>query len=212
MHVLSSCSPLKDKMGRMLGAIGAFSDITKISDLNRVQESMKTYQAELNVQNIELLRSQSDLERSRNEYFDLFDNSPVSTFKLDPIGLITDANKMGCQMVGMIRSHLLNRPLVNIVRMADRDRARHYIQDVVQRRKKDHIQIGIIGPDDEDIPVNLTCRPVDPPRVDFACVAVIIERGGASLNGEDASDKDIGKNVPDEDEMIQGEPYEERAL
>jgi len=212
MHVLSSCSPLKDKMGRMLGAIGAFSDITEISDLKRVQESIKAYQVELNVQNNELFRSQRDLERSRNEYFDLFDNSPISTFKLDPIGLITDANMMGCQLIGMIRSHLLNRPLVNIVRSADRDRARQYIQEIVQRRKRDPIEIGIIGPDDEEIMVDLTCRPVDPPREDFACVAVIIDRGGASLNGDYTLDRDIGSKVPDDNEIIQGELDEERAL
>jgi PAS domain S-box-containing protein len=171
-------------MGRKIGAIGAFSDITDISDPTMIQESMKAYQAELNVQNTELIRSQRDLERSRNEYFDLFDNSPISTFKLDPIGLITDANKMGCQLIGVIRSHLLNRPLVNIVRMADRDRARQYIQEAVQRRKRDPIEIGIIGHDDVEVMVDLTCCPIDPPREDFACVAVIIERGGASLNGE----------------------------
>ncbi len=85
------------------------------SDADKILEQLRIHQAELEVQNQELLRSQTDLEMSRNRYYELFDLAPVGYFSLDPKGIIADVNLTGTDLLGTERIFLKDKPfLVNV--------------------------------------------------------------------------------------------------
>ena len=63
---------------------------------------LQVHQAELEVQNEELRRAQLELERSRQQYADLFDLAPVGYLILDEAGTILRANRTAARMAGAV--------------------------------------------------------------------------------------------------------------
>ncbi len=84
-------------------------------DLNKLVHELQVYQAELEIQNTELAEAQNRLEESRNKYYELFDLAPVGYFLLDTSGMIQEVNLTGCDLLGMERSALKQKPLVAFV-------------------------------------------------------------------------------------------------
>jgi two-component system, cell cycle sensor histidine kinase and response regulator CckA len=71
---------------------------------------LHVYEAELEIQNEELLASRAQIEESQKKYFRHFDLAPVGLIRLNRAGLILDANVLGAQMLGVDRA-LLHRAL-----------------------------------------------------------------------------------------------------
>ena len=73
-------------------------------------EDLRVYEAELEMQNEELRDSRARLERSRREYFELFDMAPVGYLSVSERGVIRNANWMAASLLGVDRSRLGGRP------------------------------------------------------------------------------------------------------
>ncbi len=76
---------------------------------------LQVHQAELELQNEELRRTQFQLEEARDRYLDLYDFAPVGYFTVDPEGRISSINLTGAVLLGMDRAELLNRPFSRFV-------------------------------------------------------------------------------------------------
>ncbi|MBD3410641.1 MAG: PAS domain-containing protein, partial [Ignavibacteriales bacterium] len=85
------------------------SDEIDDSTLHKLNE----YRAELETQNDELLAVQSELERARDRYADLYDNAPVAYFTVDGRGTIRECNGTFLAMIGAEREHALGKPLTH---------------------------------------------------------------------------------------------------
>jgi hypothetical protein len=70
-------------------------------DTDRLVRELQVHQIELEMQNDELRRTQSELEASRSRYFDLYDLAPVGCFTLSENGLILEANITGANLLGV---------------------------------------------------------------------------------------------------------------
>jgi signal transduction histidine kinase len=68
------------------------------------------YEAELQIQNEELLDSRAQIEESQKKYFRHFDLAPVGLIRLNRAGLILDANILGAQMLNVNRALLHRGP------------------------------------------------------------------------------------------------------
>ncbi|MCG6909609.1 MAG: PAS domain S-box protein [Deltaproteobacteria bacterium] len=97
-------------------------DIESISadDVQKLIEGLKIHQAELELQNEELRRAQSELQRSRDKYYELFDYAPVGYFSINSMGLITEVNLGGADLLGYTRRSLLHKGFSPIVTPDDR--------------------------------------------------------------------------------------------
>src|SRR5512138_3653596 len=62
------------------------------ADLDAMLHEMEVYQAELEVQNEELRRTELELTRVRDNYRDLYEFAPVGYVTLDARGVIMQAN------------------------------------------------------------------------------------------------------------------------
>ena len=78
-------------------------------------------QLELEVQNGELRRVQHELEGARARYFDLFDTAPVGYLILSEQGLILEANRAACTLLGVVSGALARQLLLRYIVDGDAD-------------------------------------------------------------------------------------------
>jgi PAS domain S-box-containing protein len=79
-------------------------------DLIRLAHELEVYQVELELQNEELWSSKAEVEASREEYFDLYDSSPVAYVTLDEKGIIERANQAAYRMLRENKKYLPGSP------------------------------------------------------------------------------------------------------
>ena len=91
------------------------------ADLEGLVHELQVHQIELEMQNEELKRSQSEIEESREKYVDLYDFAPVAYFSFDRNGVITDLNLTGASLFGIERSRLVGKPFSLFVSPQHRD-------------------------------------------------------------------------------------------
>jgi PAS domain S-box-containing protein len=79
-------------------------------EIVELAHELSVYQIELEMQNEELRRSGHEIEESRSRYSDLYDFAPVGYLTLDNNGLIVQINLTACQLLGIERTALVNKP------------------------------------------------------------------------------------------------------
>ncbi|MBF0203975.1 MAG: sigma 54-interacting transcriptional regulator [Desulfamplus sp.] len=73
------------------------------------------------MQNNELLRVQSELDASRERYFDLYDLAPVGYCTVSEQGLILEANLSAATLLGSVRNKLVKQSLTKFIFKDDQD-------------------------------------------------------------------------------------------
>ncbi|BEQ15409.1 PAS domain S-box protein [Desulfoferula mesophila] len=76
-----------------------------------ILQELRVHQIELEIQNEELRRTQNELEDSRDQYFDLYDQAPVGYLSTDARGIILQANLTIANMLALPRGNLVGRSL-----------------------------------------------------------------------------------------------------
>jgi len=94
------------------------------SRLKMLIQTLQAYQQELEMQNGELQQTYLTLEETRNEYIDLYENSPVGYLSLDVTGRIIKANKTILQLLGQEKSTVIGRHFFSFLPEVDKN---HFI-------------------------------------------------------------------------------------
>jgi PAS domain S-box-containing protein len=103
-------------------------------DARQLLHELQVHQIELEMQNDELRRIQSELEASRARYLDLYELAPAGYFTLDENGLIREANLSAARMLGVERQSLVKKPLSRFILPED--------QDIYYRHRKELLETG----------------------------------------------------------------------
>ncbi|MFZ3169105.1 MAG: PAS domain S-box protein, partial [Candidatus Methanoperedens sp.] len=90
-------------------------------DIWSLVHELQVHQIELEMQNEELRRTQSELEESRNRYSNLYDFAPVGYFTFDKNGLVMEVNLTGANMLGIERSFLIKKPFSLYIDFSSKD-------------------------------------------------------------------------------------------
>jgi PAS domain S-box-containing protein len=90
-------------------------------ELAALVHEIDDHRAELVLQNLDLRETLQELERSRNEYHELFSLAPVAYFRVDERATIHAVNDHALRLLGLGRPQLVGRSLTTIVAPADRD-------------------------------------------------------------------------------------------
>ena len=90
-------------------------------EVERLLHELRVHQIELEMQNEELRRAQSELEVSRARYFDLYDLAPVGYFTLSEQGMILEANLTGAGLLGVGRRDLTKQSISHYILPEDQD-------------------------------------------------------------------------------------------
>lgn len=89
--------------------------------LRRILYELRVHQIELEMQNEELRRAQTELETSQARYFDLYDLAPVGYCVVDPAGNIVQANLRVATILGVSRRELIHQPISRYIQRWDQD-------------------------------------------------------------------------------------------
>jgi len=100
----------------------------------RMLHELRIHQIELEMQNEELRRTQTELEDARARYFDLYDLAPVGYFSISEKGLILEANLTAANLLGTARAILVGQPLSRFILPED--------QDIYYRHHKQLLETG----------------------------------------------------------------------
>lgn len=84
----------------------------EIEQRHQVEADLRTYQTELEIQNLELRQTHQDLESSRNNYIHLFNFAPTPYFTFNEEGLILEVNLKGAQLLGRDQEYLKRKPFI----------------------------------------------------------------------------------------------------
>lgn len=90
-------------------------------ELATLVHELEVYRTELEMQNLDLRAAQQKIERSRNEYLELFSFAPVAYFRVDHRATIQAVNDHTVRLLGLDRGNLLGRPLTTVVAPTDHD-------------------------------------------------------------------------------------------
>jgi len=82
---------------------------------------LRVYQIELEMQNNELRRTQTELEVTKNRYFDLYSLAPVGYMTISEKGLILETNQTAATMLGVPKRSLLKKRFTEFVLNADQN-------------------------------------------------------------------------------------------
>ncbi|MFO7832206.1 MAG: PAS domain-containing protein, partial [Desulfuromonadaceae bacterium] len=83
-----------------------------IADINQLHHELAVHQAELELQNEELQKTQVSLRKFRDRYIDLFENAPVGYVLLDSSGIIRRTNSTWNAMLGQPDADFCGTPFV----------------------------------------------------------------------------------------------------
>jgi two-component system, NarL family, sensor histidine kinase UhpB len=98
------------------------SPIPPTASRDALAHELRVHQIELEQQNEELQRTQSDLAAAHDRYRDLYDFAPVGYCTLDAQGCLLKINLTGAGLLGQPRAALLGKPLARFVSSNDADR------------------------------------------------------------------------------------------
>ncbi|OIQ52023.1 Alkaline phosphatase synthesis sensor protein PhoR [Pseudodesulfovibrio hydrargyri] len=134
---------------------------------------LRVHQIELELQNEELRRAQTELDAVRARYFDLYDMAPVGYCTVSEKGLTLEANLTAATLLGMLRGEMVGQPWTRFIHKEDQDIYYRHRKELFNNAsptaraecelrlvKKDGSEFwalltGSIAPDDEGAPV---CR------------------------------------------------------
>ena len=90
-------------------------------EIRQAFHELRVHQIQLEMQNEELRRAQSELAATRARYFDLYELAPVGYLIISEKGIIQEANLTLATLLGVARSALVNQPITRFIHKPDQD-------------------------------------------------------------------------------------------
>ena len=89
--------------------------------IKKTLHELRVHQIELEMQNEELQRTQTQLDAQRERYFDLYDLAPIGYVTVSEQGIILEANLTAVTMLGVTRRMLVRQPLTSFIIKEDQN-------------------------------------------------------------------------------------------
>lgn len=127
--------------------------------LLRLNHELQVHQIELEMQNDELRKAQTEIEKSRHKYSDLYDFAPVGYVTLDEKGVIEEINLTGAKMLGTDRTFLIGKPFITFLRRTDLKIFMDYLEKSFKTEEMTRVEMTL-SPRGGILPVQMTSVPV----------------------------------------------------
>jgi signal transduction histidine kinase/ActR/RegA family two-component response regulator len=126
-----------------------------IYDLDKIQvkelvEELRIHQIQLEMQNEDLRRSHSELEKARKQYFDLYNNAPVGYLISDGFGNISSVNQKLAEMLKTTKIKLLRHGFTPFLGQKDSDFFYLHCRKVIQLKNGYTSEIELTLPENRN--------------------------------------------------------------
>ncbi|MFP4376264.1 MAG: ATP-binding protein [Spirochaetales bacterium] len=105
---------------------------------------LRVHQAELEMQNEELQRSESELAKSRRQFETLFESAPIGYFVLNEAGGIVDVNQYGSNLLQSDRRFLHRKPLVVYIPKEHHDLFFKHLKRVFHEKRLESVELQLV--------------------------------------------------------------------
>ncbi len=120
-------------------------------------QELEIHQIELKMQNDELRKIQSELEKTRDKYSHLYDFAPIGYFTLSEKGIIEEANLTISSMLGLERGVLIGKPFTRFILREDQDIFFKHRQHLVESETPQSCEPRLIKTDGHEFYARLDC-------------------------------------------------------
>lgn len=134
---------LKSRARKILREKGAILK-PKTNDLKQLLEELSLYQIELEIQNEDLIKTQSILEDTLNNYITLYELAPLGYFTLNEKGLIIEVNQAAEILLGLDRASLINRCLSRYIHIESQALFSQHLRYVFQETTQHHCELKLL--------------------------------------------------------------------
>lgn len=135
---------LRQKAEQVLtGTVTTGSLTSSHADALSLLHELQVHQIELEMQCEELRRAQQELELSRNRYVELYDTIPVGSVTINRLGVISEINATGADMLEDTKQHLLGTRMQLFLPLWERKRFSDFCKQVVRRKQKLSCEIAL---------------------------------------------------------------------
>src|SRR5262249_5380768 len=118
-----------------------------IEDLQRLNQELRVYETELEMQNEGLRPPPGAPERARDQYIDLYQLAPIGYMTLDPAGVILDANLAAANLLGLPHTRLVGRRLGSFATRRDEPALARHLVDTFKTGIKQVCEVALRGVD-----------------------------------------------------------------
>jgi PAS domain S-box-containing protein len=118
-------------------------DPVSADEIPKLLHELRVYQAELEMQNEELRRTQDELISSRDRFVQLYDQAPVGHLTLDANGVVQEANLTAARLFGMDRQVLLQKRLSRFTAEESKDELYLHLQHVFGPARKGSCELQL---------------------------------------------------------------------
>ena len=136
---------IKEHIDSVLGNKTVALESAYTKSLEQLIEELKIYQYELEFQNNELIRIQSELESSRNDYRQLFQNAPIAYLVLDIELRIIECNQIFLNMVTQRDAIQELMDFRRFIHPQDQDLFHFFAKDLIKGGVSNQIEIRLIA-------------------------------------------------------------------
>lgn len=126
-------------------------------ELAALVDELDDHRAELELQNLDLRQALQELERSRNEYHELFSLAPIAYFRVDARATIHAVNDHALRLLGLGRAQLVGRRLTAIVAPADHEAL---LAGLDHAHDGAPLQVDLRGADGRELAALMLLRPL----------------------------------------------------
>ena len=113
-------------------------------EIQRLVQELEIHEIELEMQNMEILQTRNDLEKSLEKYTDLYDFAPVGYLTLDGNGQISVINLAGAGLLGGERSQLAGRSFESFIPPNSRPFFANFLEKVLASQIKESCEIELL--------------------------------------------------------------------
>lgn len=146
-HKSNYQSDLRKKAEERLKQLSIDPHYLNEADVRQLAQDLQIYKVELEIQNEELRNTQSELQRSFSQFYELFNSAPVGYIVLDDVGIILKANQTFSTLTGLDTAKLLHKPFTSLLNEEDADIFFSRYKAIHKKPEGKVLELKIIGND-----------------------------------------------------------------
>ena len=144
-------------------------------EIFKILHELHVHQIELELQNEELRRTQSELEAARARYYDLYDLAPVGYCTLTRENLIIEANLAAANLLGKTRGELIKKPISRFIISEDQDKYYFFRKQLFETEQPQETELRMVSAEGNSFWVWLYATIAQDDEGDHICRIVLVD-------------------------------------
>ncbi|MDH5259704.1 MAG: PAS domain S-box protein, partial [Gammaproteobacteria bacterium] len=134
---------LNERLNNYLHNVENSNNPDSYDDIKLLLDDLHAHQIELEINNRQLIEAQNELEKSRDNYANLYDFSPIGYISFNEKGCIQQINLTACNMLAYDRTVVLGKPFSICLSLNDTRSFFNHIKTVLSSSEKHKITLTV---------------------------------------------------------------------